>query len=501
MEDLFKQVLTARVYDVALRTPLDFAPILSHIHGNRVLLTREDSQPAFSFKIRGAFNRMVHLSEAERAGGVICASAGNHAQGVAISARHLGISATVVMPRTAPAIKVRAVQKQGAEVVLVGDSYSEAAAHCARLVAESGRTFIHPFDDPLVIAGQGTIGHEILQQCPDVDVVFVPIGGGGLIAGIAGFLKTLRPQTRIVGVQPEDSNAMLRSVESGERVALAEVGIFADGVAVKEVGALTFQLVQAFVDEIVTVSTDEICSAIKSIYEDTRSIMEPAGALAVAGMKKYVEAQNLRERNLVAVNSGANMNFNRLQFVAERTLTGERREALFAVTIPERPGSLNFFCEHVVGERNITEFNYRLSGRGEAHIFVGVGIKNDREKTEFQQQLQAHGFENIDLTGNELAKSHVRHMVGGRSGELHGEVLYRFEFPERPKALTDFLTAMSENWNISLFHYRMHGGDFGRVLVGFEIPQGDQEKFQSFLDNLHYAYVEESDNPAYRIFL
>ncbi len=501
MENLFKQVLTARVYDVALRTPLDVAQNLSLACENRVLLKREDLQPAFSFKIRGAFNRMAHLSDAERAAGVICASAGNHAQGVALSARHLGIAATVVMPRTSPAIKVEAVRQQGAEVVLTGDSYSEAAAHCASLVAESGGTFIHPFDDPLVIAGQGTIAHEILQQCPDVDVVFVPVGGGGLISGIAGFLKSLKPATRIVGVQPDDSSAMRQSLESGERVVLSEVGIFADGVAVKEVGALTFKLVQAFVDEIITVTTDQVCSAIKSIYEDTRSVMEPAGALGVAGLKKYVQAHGLRGLNLVAVNSGANMNFNRLQFVAERALTGEKREALFAVTIPEKPGSLKFFCEHVMGERNITEFNYRLSSRGEAHIFVGVGVASDAETTEFERLMDKHGFEHLALTDNELAKTHVRHMVGGRVGELQGEVLYRFEFPERPTALTDFLAAMSENWNISLFHYRMHGGDFGRVLVGFEIPAGDQQKFQAFLGNLHYAYVEETANPAYRMFL
>ncbi len=501
MEDLFKQVLVARVYEVAIRTPLDHARNLSLNCGNRVLLKREDLQPAFSFKVRGAFNRICHLGDEEKAACVICVSAGNHAQGVALSAKHLGIQATVVMPVTAPAIKVRAVRQQGAEVILFGDNYSEAAAHCGQLLAETGKTFIHPFDDPLVIAGQGTIGQEILEQCPDVDMVFVPVGGGGLIGGIAGFLKSLRPETRIVGVQPEESDAMRRSLEAEERVALKEVGLFADGVAVKEVGALTFQLARAFVDEIVLVSTDEICSAIRGIYEDTRSIMEPAGALGVAGLTKYVEQHGVTDKNLVAVNSGANMNFNRLQFVAERTLTGERREALFAVTIPEKPGSLRFFCENVVGQRNITEFNYRLSEREAAHIFVGVGVNSAAEKSGFEDLLTRHGFEHVDLTDNELAKTHVRHMVGGRSKALQGEVLYRFEFPERPTALTEFLVAMSENWNISLFHYRMHGGDFGRVLVGFEIPPGDEDKFQVFLGDLHYAYVEETANPAYRMFL
>lgn len=501
MAELFKQVLVARVYEVAIRTPLDEAFNLSLQCGNRVLLKREDLQPAFSFKIRGAFNRISNLSAAEKAAGIVCVSAGNHAQGVAISAKHLGIPATVVMPLTAPEIKVRAVRQQGAEVILNGDSYSEAAEYCKRLVEETGKTLIHPFDDPLVIAGQGTIAQELLEQIPDMHAVFVPVGGGGLIGGIAGFLKTLRPDVRIIGVQPDDSSAMLQSLEAGERVALKEVGILADGVAVKQVSELTFQLAKAYVDEIITVSTDEICSAIRGIYEDTRSIMEPAGALGVAGLKKYVTTHGVKEQNLVAVNSGANMNFARLQFVAERTLTGEKREALFAVTIPEKPGSLGIFCDNVMGERNITEFNYRLAGRGEAHIFVGVGIRSEAEKAEFVQLMVNHGFAHIDLTDNELAKMHIRHMVGGRSAEQTGEVLYRFEFPERPKALTEFLAAMSESWNISLFHYRMHGGDAGRVLVGFEIPGDDQQAFQEFLRDLHYPYIEETGNPAYKMFL
>ncbi len=500
-ENLVKQVLTARVYDLAVRTPLDLAKNLTEQCGNTVLLKREDLQPSFSFKVRGAANRIAHLTAEERRAGVICASAGNQAQGVALAARHVGLPALVVMPETTPRIKVAAVRQQGAEVVLHGDSYSDAAIHCAQLVRETGMTFVHPFDDPLVVAGQGTIGHELLEQCPDMDAVFVPVGGGGLIAGIAAFLKALRPEVRIVGVQPQDSNAMELSLQAGRRVTLEHVGIFADGVAVKQVGSLTFALARTCVDEMVTVTTDQICSAIKAIYEDTRSIMEPAGALAVAGLRQHLARQPLTGKKLVAVNSGANMNFDRLQFVAERTMTGERREALFAVTIPERPGALKYFCEHVVGERNITEFNYRLSGRAEAHIFVGVSVASPLEKEGLQALLARHGFDALDLTDNELAKQHIRHMVGGRSQVTTGEVLYALDFPERPRALRDFLAAMSASWNISLFHYRMHGGDFGRVLVGFEIPAGDQARFKQFLDHLHYDYEELTDNPAYRLFL
>jgi len=506
LNDIVKHILLARSYDVAEHTPLDPAEILSATLGHRVFLKREDLQPCFSFKIRGAYNKIFHLSQEERARGVICASAGNHAQGVALSAKHLGVSAEVVMPRTTPQIKVRAVEKLGAEVHLVGDSYSEAAEHCAARVAETGKTFVHPFDDPLVIAGQGTIGQELLEQCPEMDVVFVPVGGGGLISGIAAYLKTLRPQVRVVGVEPEDSNAMQCSLAAGKAVVLNDVGLFADGVAVKQVGAITLDLVRSFVDEIITVSTDEICSAIKSIYEDTRSIVEPAGALGVAGLRKFVAREAAGAHppeglNLIAINSGANMNFDRLQFVAERTLTGEKREALIAVTIPEQPGALRLFCEKLVGERNISEFNYRLFTREEAHIFVGIAIANDAEKNAFRQRLAESGFVNTDLTDNELAKTHVRHMVGGRSQVTRNEVLYRFQFPERPGALMHFLATMNPAWNISLFHYRMHGGDFGRVLVGFEIPAGDEEEFQSFLDQLQYSYSEESANMAYRLFL
>ena len=501
MDNLFKQVLTARVYDVAEHTALDAATNISKQAGNNVFLKREDLQPVFSFKIRGAFNRIFHLTQKQKAAGVICASAGNHAQGVALSAAHLGLSALVVMPKTTPRIKVRAVERLGAEVVLEGDSFSEAATHCEALIRRTARTFVHPFNDPLVIAGQGTIAHELLAQCPEMDMVFVPIGGGGLISGIGGFLKAIQPSVRVVGVQPEDSNAMSLSLAAGRRVTLKDVGLFADGVAVKQVGDRTFKLARLCVDEVVTVTTDETCSAIKAIYEDTRSIMEPAGALAVAGLRKFVQRDGLRAKNLVAINSGANMNFDRLAFVAERTRIGERREALFAVTIPERPGAMKFFCREMVGERNVTEFNYRLMGRNEAHIFVGVGINNEEERQAFRRALRKHGFPHVDLTDNELAKTHVRHMVGGKSDVSSQEVLYRFEFPERPTALLDFLMAMSENWNISLFHYRMHGADFGRVLVGFEIPHGERQAFKRFLDGLKYAYHEETDNPAYALFL
>lgn len=501
MENLIKQVLTARVYDAALNTPLEPAGNLSRALDNHVLLKREDLQPVFSFKIRGAINRINHLSAAERKAGVICASAGNHAQGVAMSAALKGLSALVVMPKTTPAIKVHAVRGHGAEVVLHGDSFAEAYAHCQALLQETGRVFIHPFDDPLVIAGQGTIGHEVLQQAPETSAVYVPVGGGGLISGIGAYCKTLRPDLRVIGVEPEDSAAMSASLEAGRRVTLKDVGLFADGVAVKQVGRHTFRLARSCVDAVIRVSTDEICSAIKAIYEDTRSIVEPAGALAVAGMRKHVLAHGRRGETLVAINSGANMNFERLQFVAERTLIGERREALFAVTIPERPGAMKDFCRNVVGERAVTEFNYRLMGRKEAHIYVGVAVQRSAERDSFERALRDGSYPYVDLTDNELAKTHIRHMVGGKAESTGGEVLYRFEFPERPQALLDFLLAMSESWNISLFHYRMHGADFGRVLVGFEIPPGERRAFQRFLNGLNYAYVEETHNPAYALFL
>ncbi|AJF07060.1 threonine dehydratase [Geoalkalibacter subterraneus] len=502
MQRFVKLILTSRVYEAAIETPLEEAPGLSHSLGNRILLKREDLQPVFSFKLRGAYNKIANLPEEQRAAGVIAASAGNHAQGVAFSARQLGIRATIVMPATTPRIKVDAVAAMGADIVLHGDNYSEAADRCAELIEKSGMTFIHPFDDELVIAGQGTVADEILRQSAGrVDAVFVPVGGGGLIGGMAVFLKALRPDVKIIGVEPADSDAMARSLEAGRRVKLDSVGIFADGVAVREVGKQTFDLCRRYVDEIIRVDTDELCSAIKSVYQATRSIVEPAGALALAGLKKYVRREKLSGRTLVAVNSGANMNFDRLRYVAERTLVGEKQEALFAVTIPEEPGALKRFCQDHVEGRNITEFNYRLSGRDAAHIFVGIAIRDEEERHSFGCRLRAAGFENLDLTDNELAKTHVRYMVGGRAPETGREVLYRFWFPERPGALGKFLEAMGATWNISLFHYRTQGGDFGRVLIGLEIPETQETDFQRFLKQLGYRFEQETNNPAYRLFL
>ncbi len=502
MQKMLKLILTSKVYEAAVETPLEEASGLSLNLGNRVLLKREDLQPIFSFKLRGAYNKVAHLSEDERQRGVIAASAGNHAQGVAFAARKLGIRAVIVMPVTTPAIKVSAVKAFGAEVVLHGDSYSEAAEHCQTLVASTGMCFIHPFDDELVIAGQGTVADEILRQSAGrIDALFVPVGGGGLISGMAAYFKALRPEVKIVGVEPVDSDAMARSLEKGHRVHLDSVGIFADGVAVREVGKLTYEYCRKYVDEVIRVDTDELCSAIKSTYEATRSIVEPAGALALAGLKKYVREKKASGQTLVAVNSGANMNFERLRYVAERTQIGEKQEALFAVTIPEKPGALKYFCSELVGDRNITEFNYRLSNRDTAHIFVGLSIRDAAERQAFSRHLHDNGYLNTDLTDNELAKTHIRYMVGGRSAEACREVLYRFWFPERPGALTRFLASMEANWNISLFHYRLQGGDFGRVLIGFEIPPGEQKEFQRFLTTLGYHFIDETDNPAYRMFL
>jgi threonine dehydratase len=502
MRKLLKLILTSRVYEAAVETPLEETARLSQMLKNRVLLKREDLQPVFSFKLRGAYNKIAHLSEEERDRGVITASAGNHAQGVAFSASRLGIRSVIVMPVTTPSIKVTAVEAYGSEVVLHGDNYSEAADYCEHLIKETGMTFIHPFDDELVIAGQGTVADEILRQSAGrMDAVFIPVGGGGLIGGMGVYLKSLCPEVRVVGVEPVDSDAMARSLEKGERVSLDSVGIFADGVAVREVGRLTFDLCRRFVDEIVRVDTDELCSSIKNIYQQTRSIVEPAGALALAGLKKYVHERKITGRTLVAVNSGANMDFERLRYVAERTQIGEKQEALFAVTIPEKPGALRHFCTEVIGNRNITEFNYRLAGREKAHIFVGISTRNEQERFDFGRQLAEKGYENVDLTDNDLAKTHVRYMVGGRSVEVGREFLYRFWFPERPGALSRFLTTMGANWNISLFHYRMQGGDYGRVLIGLEIPAGEEESLRGFLDKLSYRFVEESGNAAYRLFL
>ncbi|MDO8643761.1 MAG: threonine ammonia-lyase, biosynthetic [bacterium] len=492
---------SSRVYDVARRTPLDLAKNLSRQLGNTIYLKREDLQPVFSFKIRGAYNKMVHLNSSQRKKGVVCASAGNHAQGVALSAQKLKIPATIVMPTTTPEIKIRAVRQYGVEVVVTGDSYDDAAHFAQQLARKKGKIFIHPFDDPLVIAGQGTIGHEILEKCPEVDFIFVPVGGGGLIAGVAAFIKAKRPGTKIIGVEPADSDAMARSVKAKRRVTLKEVGLFADGVAVKKVGKLSFDLTRRFVDGFITVSTDEICSAMKNIYEDTRTIVEPTGALAVAGLKKFIHQHPCQGKKIVAINSGANMMFERLQFVSERTLTGEKKEALFAITMDEKSGALKVFCKKVLGRKSITEFNYRLMDRQQAHLFVGVGTNHPEDKKHFCHLLKKLNYQYTDLTDNELAKLHVRHMVGGRCSAVKDEVLYRFEFPERPGALINFLDKMVGNWNISLFHYRSHGSDSGRVLVGFEIPKKDSKRFQKFLRILNYPYTEETDNPAYKLFL
>ncbi len=486
---------------MARETPLEPAPRLSRRLSNHVLLKREDLQPVFSFKLRGAYNKIAQLSPAERAKGVIAASAGNHAQGVAYAARQLGLPALIVMPKTTPEIKVEAVRALGAEVVLVGDSYSDAQQHCDALVAETGMAFVHPFDDPLVIAGQGTIGEEILRQSHGgVQAVFVPVGGGGLAAGVAGYVKALLPATKVIGVEPFESDAMHRSLQAGRRVRLAQVGIFADGVAVREVGELTFAWARRALDEVVRVGNDEICAAIKDVFDDTRSVMEPAGALSVAGMKAWLERERVTGQRLVAILSGANLNFDRLRFVAERAELGEAREALLGVTIPERPGSFREFCG-VIGAREVTEFNYRLSGRSEAHIFVGLKTASRGDAAAVLARLEERGYRSVDLSDNEIAKLHVRYMVGGRAGEARDERLYRFEFPERPGALLEFLDKLGGRWNISLFHYRNHGADFGRVLAAFEVPEADLPALRGFLERLGYAFREESGNAAYDLFL
>jgi threonine dehydratase len=498
---MLRLILNSRVYDVAQETALDAAPRLSSRLRNEVLLKREDLQPVFSYKLRGAYNRIAHMPEAERTRGVVTASAGNHAQGVAYSARHLGLHSLIVMPSTTPAIKVEAVRELGADVVLTGDSYAEAQAHCDELVRSTGRTFVHPFDDLLVIAGQGTIGNEILRhQLGDVAAIFVPVGGGGLIAGIASYVKAVRPSIQVIGVEPFEADAMYQSLEAGRRVVLDRVGIFADGVAVREVGKLTFPIVQATVNEIVRVTNDEICAAIKDIFDDTRSVTEPAGALAVAGLRAWVERTGARGGRFAAVLSGANMNFDRLRFVAERAELGEAREALFGVTIPERPGAFREFCA-TIGRRVVTEFNYRLSGRDQAHIFVGIATESKPDADELASLLNASGYPTNNLTENELAKLHVRHMVGGRSRHVQNELVYRFEFPERPGALMDFLDKLGGRWNISLFHYRNHGADFGRVLAAFEVPSDERSSFEAFLEGLGYRSQREAQNAAYEMFL
>jgi threonine dehydratase len=498
---LFRSVLTSRVYEVVSETPLEKAPKLSARLGNDVLLKREDMHPVFSFKLRGAYNKMANLSRADANRGVIASSAGNHAQGVAYSARHLRLKATIVMPRTTPAIKVDAVRSLGASVELAGDTYADAESRCDELRRERDLTLVHPFDDPLVIAGQGTIGYEIVRHANgELDAVFVPVGGGGLISGIGAVLKSLKPATRVIGVEPFEADAMYQSLTEGKKVRLDRVGIFADGVAVREVGDTTFRIARQVVDEVVRVSNDEICAAIKDVFDDTRSVMEPAGALAVAGLKRYVETVNASNQRLVAISSGANMNFERLRFVAERAELGEAREAVFAVTIPESPGAFREFCR-AIGRRVVTEFNYRLSGREQAHIFVGVTVDSRADASELAEHLRSLGHQTLDLSDDEMAKVHVRHMVGGRAREVHDEWPCRFRFPERPGALMEFLDALGGRWNISLFHYRNHGSDFGRVLAAFEVPPSDRKAFQAFVDGLGYPYTLEPENAAFRLFL
>ena len=499
--DYLVQILTARVYDVAQETPLESAPNLSARLNNKLLLKREDMQSVFSFKLRGAYNKMAHLSPNLLKKGVIAASAGNHAQGVALGASKLGTKAIIVMPVTTPQVKVNAVKARGGEVILYGDTFDESCAYARQLETEKGLTFIHPFDDPYVIAGQGTIGMEILRQYQQpIHAIFVAIGGGGLISGIAAYIKRLRPEIKIIGVEPVDADAMSQSLKAGHRVKLSQVGLFADGVAVREVGEETFRLCQEYVDEIILVDTDDTCAAIKDVFEDTRSILEPAGALAIAGAKAYVEREKIQGETLIAIACGANMNFDRLRFVAERAEFGERREAIFAVTIPEEPGSLRKFCE-CIGKRNLTEFNYRIGDEKEADIFVGMQIKNREDAAQIIEYFQENGFKTIDLTDDELTKLHLRHMVGGRSTLAHHELLYRFEFPERPGALMKFVCSMSPNWNISLFHYRNNGSDYGRIVAGIQVPPEEMGEWQAFLDTLGYRYWDENKNPAYKLFL
>jgi len=501
LSDLLRETLTSRVYEVARETPLDFAPRLSNRTGNGVWLKREDQQPVFSFKLRGAYNKIAKLTDADRAKGVIAASAGNHAQGVALAAKKLGLKAIIVMPETTPEIKVEAVKSHGAEVVLAGDNYSDAKLHCDIIVAQTGMTFIHPFDDPLIIAGQGTVADEILRQRPaGLTGIFVPIGGGGLISGIAAYVKAVLPEVKVIGVQSRESDAMYQSVQAGRPVRLDQVGIFADGVAVREPGVYTFPIVRDYVDQIVLVGNDAICAAIKDVFDDTRAIVEPAGALAVAGLKTYIQRNQIEGKQFAALLSGANMNFDRLRFVAERAEVGEFREALFGVTIPERPGAFREFCS-ILGPRVITEFNYRLNSRERAEIFVGMVIRDRDDASEVKSRLTSLGYETADLTGSEMAKLHVRHMVGGHAQGVIRERLCRFEFPERPGALLRFLDTLGGRWNISLFHYRNHGSDAGRVLAAFEVPETDDTAFEGFLAALNYRYQLADGDEAYHRFL
>lgn len=501
-KDYLNRILNARVYDVASESPLDEARSLSARLDNKVLIKREDLQAVFSFKLRGAYNKMLHLTDTEKERGVIAASAGNHAQGVALAAKKLGIPVTIVMPQTTPDIKVEAVGNWSPRIILHGDAYQEAYEKSMEVAAAEGLTYVHPFDDPDVIAGQGTVGMEILRQCTDdIDAIFVPVGGGGLIAGIAAYVKAVRPEIKVIGVEPEDAASMTRSLERKRRVTLDEVGIFADGVAVAQVGKETFRLARKLVDDMVTASVDEICAAVKDVFDDTRVIAEPAGALAIAGLKNYVAKHGLQGKTLVAINSGANVNFDRLRHISERAEIGENRETLFAVTIPERPGSFRRFCD-ILGKRSVTEFNYRYSDETDAQIFVGIKLSGGQaEKATLLQLFRDGDYPVTDISDNDTAKLHIRHMVGGRPQNLTDEVVYRFQFPERPGALLNFLNHIGERWNISLFHYRNHGSAFGRVLCGMQVPAADMKAFQEFLGTLGYNYWPETDNPVYKTFL
>jgi len=495
-----ERILRARVYDVAIESPLEYAKYLSARLKNNIWLKREDLQQVFSFKLRGAYNKLYNLPEESRKNGVVAASAGNHAQGVALAGQRMGIPAIIVMPRTTPEIKVRSVRAFGAKTLLFGDSYDEACHHAEALAAEKNMAFIHPFDDPDVIAGQGTIGMEILRQHQDrIDAIFLPVGGGGLIAGVAAYARFVRPEIRIIGVEPEETPTLYSAMKANRRIRLKQVGLFADGVAVRQIGEETFRVAKECVDEVILVSTDEICAAIKDTFDETRSIPEPAGALALAGIKKYVADRKASGQTLISVVSGANMNFDRLRHVAERAELGEQREALFAVAVPEKPGSFLAFCK-ALGRRNITEFNYRYADSERAHVFCGVELSKPEERPQLLTRLNSKGFDVVDLTDNEMAKLHIRYMVGGHAPELDAERLFRFEFPERPGALLDFLKGMNPKWNISLFHYRNHGAAYGRVLVGLQLSKKDEKGFGAYLESLGYSIWDETENPAYRIF-
>ena len=503
LEKIVKRILASSVYDVAVETPLSVAPALSRRLGADVRIKREDLQPVFSFKLRGSYNKMARLSEAERARGVVAASAGNHAQGVALAASALGITAHIVMGRNTPSIKVEAVKNLGGKVVLHGDAFDDAYTHARALQAKHDYVFVHPYDDLDVIAGQGTVGMEIVNQHPrDGFVVFVPVGGGGLIAGVSAYIKYLDPKARVVGVEAEGSACMKAAFAAGRRVRLPyeTLDLFADGVSVAQVGKEPFKIARHTVDEVVTVSTDEICGAIKDVFQDTRSIAEPAGALAVAGMKKYCERRRSVPRDMVAIVSGANVNFDRLRHISERAEVGEHRELVLGVTIPEERGSFRRFCQ-ALGKRAVTEFNYRFSTTDEAHVYVGVQVSAPEDGAALVRKLKADGYAVTDMTGNETAKLHVRHMVGGRSHGATAELLYRFEFPERPGALMRFLSGLGSQWNITMFHYRNHGAAWGRVLIGFEAESGERKRLSSYLERIGYRYWEETENPAYALFL